>query len=91
MKTDMQQTSLNAYQGSDRSRQTARGVIYAILKKIQPAHNQQIAKELGWEINRVTGRIKELRELGLVGFSHFGTNCEGRKVMCWKILNSFFP
>lgn len=39
---------------------------YDVIERLQAACNQEIAKELGWEINRVTPRVMELREFGLV-------------------------
>lgn len=47
--------------------------------------NQDIADRLGWPINTVTPRVKELREMGMVEESHrapYGPT--GRTVMFWK-------
>jgi len=40
--------------------------IYTLLKSKGPLTNRQIAKHLGWDINRVTGRVSELVNLGKV-------------------------
>ena len=46
-----------------------------------------IAKALGWDINRVTGRVTELVGLGLVGTdeTHYD-NETNRTVTLWKVL-----
>ena len=43
-----------------------RKTIYDILKTKGKATNRMIAKALGWDINRVTGRVTELVNLGMV-------------------------
>ena len=40
--------------------------IYTLIKKKGPITNRQIAKSLGWDINRVTGRVSELVNLGKI-------------------------
>lgn len=40
--------------------------VLAFLRKYGPASNKQLSKRMGWEINRVTPRVKELRDMGLV-------------------------
>tara|TARA_R100001244_G_scaffold116164_1_gene86180 strand:+ start:728 stop:994 length:267 start_codon:yes stop_codon:yes gene_type:complete len=47
--------------------------------------NRMIAKALGWDINRVTGRITELREKGLVIYAGDYKDKEtNRTVNLWK-------
>jgi len=49
------------------------------------ATNRMIAKKLDWDINRVTGRVSELREKGLV--EHAGDYYDAqteRTVNLWK-------
>lgn len=60
--------------------------VFRALKDIQPASNTDIAKELDWSINRVTGRVKELRD-GDYLIQH-GTKTDprtGREVCTWAI------
>ena len=52
-----------------------------------PATNRMIAKSLGWDINRVTGRVTELVNLGKV--TSKGTTFDkdtNRTVTLWKVL-----
>lgn len=50
--------------------------------------NMEIAEFLGWEINRVTGRVIELRESRTVVYSgHRLCSVTGHKVMSWRIKN----
>ena len=47
--------------------------------------NRMIAKALGWDINRVTGRVTELREKGLVVYAGDYLDKEtNRTVNLWK-------
>lgn len=41
-------------------------VLRVLKEELGQATNRMIAKHLDWDINRVTGRISELREKGLV-------------------------
>ena len=61
--------------------------VYGAIKTTIPSTNRMIAKTLGWDINRVTGRVTELVSLGLVitdgTFFDKETN---RTVTLWKVL-----
>jgi DNA-binding MarR family transcriptional regulator len=64
-----------------------RKTVYNVIKYLKPATNRNIAKHLGWDINRVTGRVTELVGLGLVDSD--GThkdNETNRTVTLWKTL-----
>ena len=56
------------------------------LKALKTGTNRMIAKSLGWDINRVTGRVTELRDKGLIVYakSHFDTETN-RTVNLWKL------
>ena len=61
--------------------------VYGAIKTTKPATNRMIAKALGWDINRVTGRVTELVGLGLVDTE--GTTYDkdtNRTVTLWKAL-----
>ena len=63
-----------------------RKTVYNVLIKGK-ATNRMIAKDLGWDINRVTGRVTELVGLGMVIAD--GTkydNDTNRTVTLWKAL-----
>jgi len=64
-----------------------RKAVYDILVRKGSATNRMIAKALGWDINRVTGRITELVGLGMV--TSDGTTYDSdtnRTVTLWKVL-----
>jgi predicted transcriptional regulator len=51
-----------------------------------PYCNQEISRLLGWPINTVTPRVKELRELGKVEESHRAKYfLTGRTVIFWRV------
>ena len=61
--------------------------VYGAIKLLDKATNRMIAKYLGWDINRVTGRVTELVGLGMV--TSDGThkdNETNRTVTLWKAL-----
>lgn len=49
------------------------------------ASNQDVADALGWSINRVTGRMKELREAKYVVVHGVKTNQFGNSVKTWCV------
>lgn len=55
------------------------------IEEIQPCSNKQIAKSLGWEINRVTGRVNELAKLGLIKTKSTQLGETGRPEKVWEI------
>jgi predicted transcriptional regulator len=60
-------------------------VLVCLKTELGQATNRMIAKNLGWDINRVTGRITELRDKGLV--VHAGDYYDqdtNRTVNLWK-------
>jgi len=62
----MQQASLEAYKIVTPVLPEKRFKVYQILLEQGPLTNKQIAERLEWTINRVTPRVKELREMGIV-------------------------
>jgi DNA-binding MarR family transcriptional regulator len=60
--------------------------VYEALKSLGPSTNRSIAKHLGWDINRVTGRVNELVNLGMVNTNKTILDQEtNRTVTLWKI------
>ena len=65
------ETSLEAFKKIRAKLPESRKAVYETLKQLGCATNMMIADKLGWSINRVTGRINELRNREkLVGYSH---------------------
>mgnify|MGYP000321143565 CR=1 FL=1 len=61
--------------------------VYSALTIHGPSTNRSIAKHLGWDINRVTGRVTELVSRGMVIAE--GTHKDkqtNRTVTLWKAL-----
>jgi|TARA_X000001382_G_scaffold112848_1_gene90292 Mn-dependent DtxR family transcriptional regulator len=60
-------------------------VLRVLKLELGQATNRMIAKKLDWDINRVTGRVSELREKGLI--EHAGDYYDSateRTVNLWK-------
>lgn len=55
------------------------------IEEIQPCSNKQIARSLGWEINRVTGRVNELAKLGLIKSERTEIGETGRLEKVWEL------
>lgn len=60
-------------------------VLKVLHQELGQATNRMIARKLDWDINRVTGRISELREKGLVEYAGDYKDTEtDRTVNLWK-------
>lgn len=59
--------------------------VLAKIEEIQPCSNRQIAQSLGWEINRVTGRVNELAKMGLIKTEHMRPGMTGRSEKVWEV------
>ncbi len=88
MKTNMNTKSLESYdqlkEGTTLTKRQLQ-VLVCLKNELGQATNRMIAKSLGWDINRVTGRVTELRDKGLV--SHAGDYYDQeteRTVNLWK-------
>lgn len=57
--------------------------VYEALKELTVASNEELADHLGWPINRVTGRITELKKFGLVDVHGLGMNRSGHTAKLW--------
>ena len=59
--------------------------VYKTIKSLGQATNRMLANDLGWDINRVTGRVTELVNLGMVSDSGTFKDMEtNRTVTLWK-------
>lgn len=59
--------------------------VFTKIEELQPCSNKKIAKSLGWEINRVTGRVNELAKMGLIKSEKVARNSLGRLEKLWEI------
>lgn len=55
------------------------------IEELQPCSNKTIAKALGWEINRVTGRVNELAKKGFIKTEKVARNSAGRLEKLWEL------
>ena len=88
MKTNMNTKSLESYdqlkEGTTLTKRQIQ-VLVCLKNELGQATKRMIAKSLGWDINRVTGRVTELRDKGLV--THAGDYYDQeteRTVNLWK-------
>jgi len=79
----VQQTSLSAYEEIKSKLGKRQAEVMSLLSASEyPLANREIAKILNREINTITPRVKELRELGLV--ESFGIKIiNGRRNLAW--------
>lgn len=77
------QTSIFSYRSIKKLGDKQQQVLEAI-ETLGVASNEQIAEYLGWPINRVTGRVSELRTYGRVGFERLGMGSAGMPVKMWS-------
>jgi DNA-binding MarR family transcriptional regulator len=61
--------------------------VYGVIKSKGKITNRMLAKHLGWDINRVTGRVTELVNMGMVKASGTTKDSEtNRTVTLWETL-----
>lgn len=83
---NIQPTSIEAYKSIQPTLGDMQRFIYKAIQKNPGMSNHDISRFLQLEINKVTPRVKELRTMNLVIFSHYKKDRKtGRKVMCWTI------
>lgn len=76
-------TSREAYQSIKEKLGTKQEIVYEALKTLSQASNEEIADHLGWPINRVTGRMTELRNFGLVDVAGLTVGKSGHSAKLW--------
>lgn len=63
--------------------------VHGTLGELGVASNQDVANKLGWPINRVTGRMKELRDYGFVVVHGLKVNEFGNSVKTWCVSDPY--
>ena len=82
----VQNTSKMAFEGL--SSAVAKRMVFSLIWENPGICNAEIAQKLGWGINRVTPRVLELRESGLV--EEMGKkSINGRMVMSWRVTTAY--
>lgn len=79
------QTSLFAYRSIAGRLGDKQSLVLSKIEEMQPCSNKQIARSLGWEINRVTGRVNELAKMGLIKTERMRINEFGRPEKMWEV------
>lgn len=82
----MSNTSKEAYSNILLTLSEKRANVLNALDELGVANNDEISIQLGWPINRVTGRITELRKLKLVELAYIAPNQFGNRVKFWRVV-----
>lgn len=79
-------TSLSALASIKPTLSDRQAVVYGLLERSHALTNSEIARELGWGINRVTPRCLELRNMGLVqAYGKRQCRVTGRTAYAWGV------
>ena len=83
----IRQTQVDSFKKLKNTLSAKRREVYNVIVRGQEITNRKIAQDLDWDINRVTGRVTELVNLGLVttAGTHWDTDTN-RTVTLWKAL-----
>jgi len=86
MKKAIRQTQLDSFNETLKTISDKQATVLNVVKDdLKMATNRMIAKKLGWEINRVTGRVTELVNRGLLVSAGIYKDKEtNRTVTLWK-------
>lgn len=79
----MHENSLTAYAQLDTGQR--RREVFAAIFTMKICTRQSLAANLGWPINRVTGRVRELLDLGHIVETGNTVNVEGRPRAILKV------
>ena len=81
----IRKTQVNSLKQLQPTIELKRDIVYNTLKSLGTATNSMLARHLGWDINRITGRVNELVHDGKV--KENGTHKDtatNRTVIIWK-------
>ena len=82
----IRQTQVDSFNELQKEISDRQKSVYSVLTVHGDCTNREIARYLGWDINRVTGRVTELVNLGMVNTN--GTKFDhetNRTVTLWKV------
>src|SRR6266542_614198 len=60
-------------------------VVFDTIRELGRATNEMISEHLNWPINRVTGRVTELKRFGVIDVEGLGKNRSGHSAKLWSI------
>ena len=82
----IRKTQVESYEKTLKTVSDRQKSVLSVLTVAGSATNRELAKLLGWDINRVTGRITELVNLGIVNTNGTKKDLEtNRTVTLWTI------
>lgn len=81
-----QSTSADAYTSVQDKLSEKQMFVYGLLSKLGNKTNQEIAEDLGWQINTVTPRTGELVKYRLVEAKGIKVGKTGRRAIVWGIV-----
>jgi hypothetical protein len=86
-KKGVQPTSIESFKLLQESIHPHQKTVLKTLRELGRASNKQISMALGWPINTITPRVKELREIGLVDYEgeQFDSKTQ-RHEMVWGVV-----
>tara|TARA_R100000742_G_C4275052_1_gene95315 strand:+ start:418 stop:681 length:264 start_codon:yes stop_codon:yes gene_type:complete len=83
----IRQTQVESLKKTQKNIGEKQQTVYSVIKSKGGATNRMIAKHLGWDINRVTGRVTELVNMGMVTTTGtFKDKETNRTVTLWQVL-----
>jgi len=78
-------TSLEAFMVLKPDLGRLQNMVFNTLRLYPGSSNHDISRYMSKPINVITPRVKELREMGIVVFSHYKVDKDSNmRVMCWK-------
>ena len=81
------QTQIDSFEKTLENLGHKQQAVLRTINNLGMASNRMIAKKLGWEINRVTGRVTELVNLGKVTSMNTTVDKDtNRTVTLWQVL-----
>lgn len=85
------QTSILAFERITPALQEREAIVLAALRTLGVASNMELSQQLGWSINRVTGRVFSLRQKGIIESAGIG-ECKvtGSTVQKWTITKQWW-
>lgn len=86
-KKGVQPTSIESFKLLQESIHPHQKIVLKALRELGRASNKQISTALGWPINTITPRVKELRDIGLVDYEgeQFDSKTQ-RHEMVWGVV-----
>ena len=82
----IQNTSLEAWEIIRPELGSMQNMVYNGIQSYPGSSNHDLSMILEKDINCITPRVKELRDRGIVVFSHYKTDGKtNKRVMCWCV------